>query len=47
MAKHLCLPLLLILCFLYYLGPQVYGRDSNLIKRLLESMKTLQFIGLP
>lgn len=46
-AKHLCLPLLLILCYLYYSGPQVYGRDSNLIKRLLELMKTLQFIGLP
>lgn len=47
MAEHLCLPLLFILHYLYYSAPQTYGGNGNLIKRLLKSMKTLQFIGLP
>lgn len=47
MIKHLCFPLLLILHYLYYSDPQVYGGNGNLIKRLLKSMKTLTFIALP
>lgn len=45
--KHLCLLLLLILHYLYYSGPWVCEGNGNLIKRLPESMKTMQFTGLP